>query len=114
MGFHYLLLFPLALLLVRKDWPYPAKAALWVSLVCFLLIFRVQPNLRYQWAVLIVSMLPIALALSRLERADPPLYRAVWASAAAALFANFCFFPSAGWHHKDFVRNTLNPREELL
>ncbi len=59
-GFHYFLFFPLALILIRRDSPKLAKAALWVAVVSFLLMFRTQSNLRYAYPALILCAFPIA------------------------------------------------------
>jgi hypothetical protein len=104
-GFHYLLLTPLGLLAVRRDWPALGHLAALVTLLFPALTFLAQSNLRYLFPALPYLMIVAALLLVRLRSADPPLYTAAFAASLAALLLNIYFLASSAWYHKDFYLN---------
>lgn len=112
-GFHYFLLFPLALVLIRRDSPKLAKAAAWVAVVAVLLMFRTQSNLRYAYPALLLSAFPIAALFSWTKSAQPAFHKALCSAAIVSLALNVYFLPSAGWHHRGFVLNVLWNRGEV-
>ena len=112
LGFHYLLLVPLSLVLLRREWPYLGWVALAVSAAAFAFTFPFQAYLRYLYPALPLLMIPIALMLARLPALDRRFNRAVWVAALAALLVNIYFLPASNWYHKDFCLNPLRWREE--
>ncbi len=106
-GFQYLLLAPLSLLLLRRNWPYLGWLALGVSVVFFVLTFQVQAYLRYIYPALPLWMILIALTAATLRARDLLLYRAVLGAALAVVFLDLYFLAASNWQHKDFCLNAL-------
>jgi len=111
-GFHWLLLLPLSVLLLRRDWPYLGRTALAASLLFSILTFATTSYLRYLYPALPLFMIAIAAAFSRMRTLDGALYRTGLGLAVAAVLLNVYFLPSSGWYHKDFYLNTLFRPEE--
>lgn len=109
LGFHYLLLAPLSLLLLGRNWPRAGWAALVISLVFFLANFAAQSNVRYLYPILPLWMLLIGLTAAALRVSDPAWYRVVCATACAVAALNLWFLPASNWYHKDF--RWLAPRD---
>ena len=102
LGFHYLLLLPLGVLLVGRRWPYAGWVAGATAAVGLAATSAHQANLRYAYAAFPLLMVFAAAALSRLRALDLALYRAVLCASLAALGLNLYFLPSSGWWHKGF------------
>lgn len=106
LGFHYLLLLPLALLLLRTL-PYPAATAAVIAIIGGAFNFALQPNLRYLSAALPLATIAAAFVLSRTR----------WLTIAAVLCAavNCWFLASSGWYHKDLLPHfTLDAPRRLV
>jgi hypothetical protein len=112
LGFHYLLLLPLGVLLVGRRWPYAGWAAGATAAAGLAATFTYQANLRYAYAALPLVMLYSAAALSRLRAVDLALYRVVLGASLAALGLNLYFLPASGWYQKDFIWGAWEGRAE--
>ena len=103
LGFHYMILLPVALCLLGRGWPYQARLAGVTAALGLILNFSSQSNLRYAYPALPLLMVALAAALGRLRALDPALHRAVLAASVAALGLNLYFLPASGWYHKEFT-----------
>ncbi len=112
LGFHYLLLLPLSVLLVGRRWPYAGWVAGATAAVGLAATFTYQANLRYAYAAFPLLMVFAAAALSRLRTLDLALYRAVLCASLAALGLNLYFLPTSGWWQKDFAWGAWKGRAE--
>ncbi|HEY3342829.1 MAG TPA: glycosyltransferase family 39 protein, partial [Anaerolineae bacterium] len=111
LGFHYLLLAPLCLLLWRKNWSYREWTCLAVPLGFVLLTFSSQPNLRYVYPALPFFVLLIVTVLRDSKDIAQRFYSTVWVAALACFVLNIYFLPTSNWHHKEFFLNAFNKVE---
>jgi hypothetical protein len=113
LGFQYLLLAPLALLLCfSRRSPFAAKLALAMAAVFSLLTYSGVSYVRYLYPALPLVAIAGAFALERL-RTNRALFRATLGALAAAFALNLYFLPSSSWYHPDFFLNPFD-RTELL
>jgi branched-subunit amino acid transport protein AzlD len=109
-GFHYFLLLPLGVLLLRSSWRYAGLASGITFLMFTLLTFVFQPNLRYLYAGLPFAMVFIGTALGELKALDLRLYTTVLALSAVAFCLDIYFLPASGWYHKELPVNAASKR----
>jgi hypothetical protein len=111
-GFHYLLLAPLLLLLIRRDWRFTEWSLLITAVGGTLLGLLLRPNIRYLYPAF--PLLTLSLAL--LFAGKAPFRRIVWAAALACFVMNLWFLPSSSFYHKEFCLNPLerNAAERYL
>jgi len=108
LGFQYFLLLPVAILLVRRNWPYLARLALGLSIAGFVLTFLGQSYLRYIYPALPLFTIAIAAAIGS---ASARLRYTLVAAATAAFFFNMYFLAASGYYHQDFFLNLFDRAE---
>ena len=100
LGFQFLVLAPLALLIapvVRHG-----RAYLAIGLAGMTLVLLSTPNARYCYAALPLLTAASAAALSWMADKQRLTYRAALGYLAVCTAANIYFLPSSSWYHKDF------------
>ena len=102
LGFHYLLLLPLLLLIVRRKWPIEAWTAIGASLAFFLVTFGSHPNIRYIYPVLALATVGIGWLFASAQKQGGTAYSAIISAALCGILLNVYFLPASGWYHKDF------------
>lgn len=110
-GFQYLILLPLTLLCVRKNWPHAGLISLFLSLVFFMIVFVSRSYIRYIYPALPLITVSIALMIGRIRDRDRVLYVMLCASCVAAVCLNIYFLPASGWYHRSFYLNPLKSVE---
>ena len=108
LGFQYLLLLPMAILLVRRGWPYLVRVSLAASLAGFVLTFLGQSYLRYIYPALPLFTIAIFTAI---HSTSAGFRRVLIGAAAAVFFLNVYFLPASGYYHQDFFLNLRNRAE---
>jgi hypothetical protein len=98
-GFQYLLLLPLAVLLLRRDTPYVAWSSAAVAIPYVVLTFSGQSNVRYLYPAL--PLLHV-FAGGVFRAVSKPPRIALTAAAALFVLLNAYFLPASGWTHGDF------------
>ncbi len=111
LGFHYLMLVPLCLLLWRRAWGYREWTCLAVPLCFALLTFSSTPNLRYIYPALPFFVLMITMVLRESGSMAPRFNFAAWIATFACFALNMYFLPTSNWHHKEFCLNPFNRAE---
>ena len=101
-GFQYLLLVPLALLVLPLSPRRPVAAAAVVSVGASVLIALSQPNARYLYPALPLLTIPFAFLLGRLQKTQRALYRALLGFVLACIALDLYFLPASSYYHKDF------------
>ena len=91
-----LLLIPLVLLAIRRDWRFVT-----VALGSTVLAFLVKPNLRYLYPAFPVLTLGLALVWRRV----------LWPVCGIALALNLLYLPSSSFYHKQFCLNPFDRGE---
>jgi hypothetical protein len=116
LGFAYFLFFPLALLSIRRHGPLLLWISLIVAVCSFVLIFRTQPDVRYLYPALPLSVVVIAGCWSVLGNEDRVLYRLTLGLGVGLVIAGIYLLPASGWYHKDFYLWPLDSpgREQYL
>jgi hypothetical protein len=105
-GFQFWLLLPLALVLVRRQWPYLARAAMAIALAGCVISFSGQSYLRYIYPALPLLTIVIAQMAASVTGA---LYRTVSGLMIVIFALNVYFLPASGWYHKDLYLNLFRP-----
>ena len=101
-GFQYLLLVPLALLVLLLSPGKRVVAAAVVSMGASVLILWSEPNARYLYPALPMLTIPFAFLLSWLEKNQRWLYRAMLAFVLASIALDMYFLPASSYYHKEF------------
>lgn len=103
MGFHYLVLLPLALLALRKSYPYIGilSIALATAMVVSVALLA-EVNLRYLYPAFPLSMVAVAIAYAHTKDLSRKLYVALCAFAVVTTAVNAYAMPSSAWAHREF------------
>jgi len=104
-GFHLLLLAPLVLLSVRRDWKFREWTLVAAAFGGAVLGLALRPNVRYLYPAFPLLTASLALVPGAAGRRHVRLFAA---AAMICLAMNLWFLPSSSWHHKTFC---LNPFE---
>ncbi|HBY61169.1 MAG TPA: hypothetical protein DEH78_15210, partial [Solibacterales bacterium] len=103
-AFQFLPLLAIPFVAFGRRWPFPAAAAMTVTLVCFFAVFAGQSYARYIYPLLAIALIPAAFVRSR-----------IFAAALAVLFAvNLRFLPAAGGYHRDFTATPLPDERKVI
>ncbi len=110
LGFQYLLLAPLALLVFFRRAPALARLALATAAVFSVLTFSGVSYVRYLYPAL--PLIAVAGAAAWAQFADSrALFRTTLAALLGAFVLNLYFLPAAGWYHAGFFLNPFNRAE---
>jgi len=114
-GFQYVVLAPLALLVLLAGMRRRAVAAAFVALSATLVILSSEPNARYLYPALPLLCVPFAALLGWAIAQHRLLARALIAFTIACTAVNAYFLPGSSYYHKDFYGPFTNQqREEYL
>jgi hypothetical protein len=101
LGFHYLLLIPLSLLLLGRQWISRLGLVAAAAVAGSVSILYLQPNLRYLYPSLplwsVLTFFTLAVAVRRIPGAS----RVLPAACAGVALLNAWFMPASGWWQKD-------------
>ena len=106
-AFQFLLLLPIAVLLMPRNAGYAPWAALIISLVFSIATLAPQSNVRYLYPALPLFTLAIAGMAAGLKRATPAAYACIVSSSVVLALLNLYFLPASGWFHQDFFVNSV-------
>ncbi len=102
-GFQYLIVVPLALAgLFAAKRRRPATAAMIAALGAGILIMRSQPNVRFLYAAMPLTLVAFAAVLGWAFERQRGLYRALVVCLLGCTALNVWFLPSSNYYHKDF------------
>jgi glycosyltransferase involved in cell wall biosynthesis len=102
-GFQYLIVVPLALVgLFAAGRRRPAASAMIAALGAGCLIMRSQPNVRFLYAAMPLTLLAFAAVLGWAFERQRGLYRALIVCLFGCTALNAWFLPSSNYYHKDF------------
>jgi hypothetical protein len=110
-GFQYLLLAPFALvgcLCLKRRWD---CFAIVCAAASFALVFAVQSNLRYTYAVMPLASIALAPVIAWCRTEYTWLHRTVIGACLATLMLNVYFLAASGYIHRDFWMNPFNANE---
>jgi len=114
-GFQYLVLAPMAVLVLLAGKRRRAVAAAFVALTATLVILSTEPNARYLYPALPLLCVPFAALLGWAIAQHRVLARALIAFTIACTAVNAYFLPGSSYYHKDFYGPFTNrQREEYL
>ncbi len=114
-GFQYVVLAPMALLVLLTGKRRRAVAAAFVALTATLVILSSEPNARYLYPALPLLCVPFAALLGWAIAQHRVLARALIAFTIACTAVNAYFLPASSYYHKDFYGPFTNgQREEYL
>ncbi len=115
-GFHLLLLAPLALLVAGRKWRLAEWSLVLVAAGGALLGLILRPNARYLYPAVPLLTLCIALVLARAKESQRWVRQMLWSGALLCLGMNLWFLPSSSFYHKSFCLNPLekNAKERFL
>ena len=114
-GFQYLIIVPLALvgLFAAKRGRAPAAAVV-VALGAAILILRSQPNVRFLYAALPLTLVAFAALLGWAFERQRGLYRALILCLFGCTVLNAWFLPASSYYHKDFCLKLPFSRAERV
>jgi hypothetical protein len=114
-GFQYVVLAPMALLVLLAVTRRRAVAAAFVALTATFVILATEPNARYLYPALPLLCVPFAALLGWAIAQHRVLARALIAFTIACTAVNAYFLPASSYYHKDFYGPFTNrQREEYL
>lgn len=104
-GFQFLLLFPLALMSIRREWRFMEWTLAGIVVAGTLAGLVLRPNVRYLYPAFPLLTLSIALIFPSVAAR---FRYAAWSACAACLAMNLWFLPSSSWYHKTFCLNPFD------
>ncbi len=101
-GFHWLVFVPLGLLGFAVTRRRVAVCAAAVALGAGAIVLSAEPNVRYLYAAMPLSLVPVGAMLAWTRERQRGLYRTLMLLLIAGGAVNLAFLPSASYYHKDF------------
>lgn len=103
LGFHWLIFVPLGVLGLAATRQKPAVIAAVVALGAGAVILVGEPNARYLYAAMPLSLVPAGAVLAWTRSNQRAIYAILVAALVGATALNAAFLPSASFYHKDFA-----------
>jgi hypothetical protein len=109
-GFHLFVLWPVALLALRRRLPYWVTVAAVAAPLILLIVFAAQAYLRYVYPVYVLGAVLAAWLLAEGRRYSPWLGRAVAGAAMLCMLGNTWMLGAASGYNGDFALNLVFDR----